>query len=105
MKPQVKKIKRIIFAVGLLTAAGVLLAQDPDKKPSSYLPVVIPEPFAAVMARMKAAKPELARKHLALLEERYDLSNQPANGVTMSRSKPIQEGVRAKLSSGMTWPR
>jgi cytochrome c peroxidase len=105
MMLQATKIRRVILALGLLTAVGVLLGQDPDKKPSSYMPVVIPEPFATVMARMKTAKPELARKHLALLEERYDLNNRPANGVTMSRSKPIQEGARAKLSSGMTWPK
>ena len=38
-----------------------------------------------------------------LLNERYDLSNRPAKGVTMSRGKPIQEGVRAKLPTGVTW--
>ena len=38
-----------------------------------------------------------------LLKERYDLSNRPAQGVTMSRGKPVQEGVRAKLPLGMTW--
>jgi len=67
------------------------------------MPVVVEEDFAAIVTRMKAAKPELARKHLALLEARYDLSNRPAQGVTMFRGKPIQTGVRAKLTSGMTW--
>jgi hypothetical protein len=38
-------------------------------------------------------------------QERYDLSNRPAQGVTMSRGKPIQEGVRVKLPPGMTWER
>src|SRR5450756_1170396 len=37
------------------------------------------------------------------LDERYDLSNRPANGVTMSRGKAVQEGVRIKLLKGMTW--
>jgi len=31
------------------------------------------------------------------------LSNRPANGVTMSRGKAVQEGVRIKLLKGMTW--
>src|SRR5262249_8411633 len=35
--------------------------------------------------------------------ERYDLGDHPAAGVTMSRGKPLQEGVRVKLTSGMTW--
>jgi cytochrome c peroxidase len=32
-----------------------------------------------------------------------DLSNRPAADATMSRGKPIQEGVRVKLSQGLTW--
>jgi len=39
------------------------------------------------------------------LEERYDLSNRPAQGVTMFRGKPVQEGVRVKLPAGVTWER
>ncbi|HUS07140.1 MAG TPA: hypothetical protein VMZ52_12615 [Bryobacteraceae bacterium] len=67
------------------------------------MPVVINEPFPDVMARMKAAKPEIMKRQLALLEERYDLANRPAKGVTMSRGKAIQAGPRAKLSKGATW--
>lgn len=61
--------------------------------------------FASVMARMKQAKPAIMKKHLALLEQRYDLSDNPAKGVTMSRGKPIQQGVRVKLPEGWTWER
>lgn len=38
-----------------------------------------------------------------LLAERYDLSNKPAAGVVMDRSKPVQDGVRVKLPAGLTW--
>ncbi|HEV3144988.1 MAG TPA: cytochrome B6 [Gemmataceae bacterium] len=62
-----------------------------------------PESFAAVKARMSAAKPEFMKKHLALLEERYDLGNHSAKGVTMSGGKAIQAGVRVKLPAAMTW--
>jgi cytochrome c peroxidase len=40
-----------------------------------------------------------------LLGERYDLGNRPTSGITMSRGKPVQEGVRVKLPTGMTWER
>jgi cytochrome c peroxidase len=70
---------------------------------SSYSPVVINESFDSIMVRMKAAMPEVMRRQMDLLKERYDLSNRPASGVTMSRGKPIQEGVRAKLPPGMAW--
>ncbi len=69
--------------------------------PSSYAPVDIKEPFEVTVARMEAAKPNLAKRQMALLDERYDLSNKPANGVTMTRGKPVQEGVRAKLPAGV----
>ena len=84
--------------------AGLLFAQDGSgKKPSSYSPVVINEEFASVMKRMSAAKPGIMKKHQALLEERYDLSNRPAPGVAMSRGKAVQGGVRVKLRAGTTW--
>jgi hypothetical protein len=57
------------------------------------------------MARMTAAKPGIEQAHNALLGERYDLSDRAAQGVTMSRGKPLQEGVRVKLPAGMTWER
>ena len=50
-----------------------------------------------------AAKPGIEREHQALLEERYDLGDRPAQGVTMDRGKPLQEGVRVKLPAGVTW--
>ena len=63
------------------------------------------EDFAAVRARMSAAKPALMQRQKALLEERYDLSDRPATGVNMSRGKAVQAGVRVKLRGGMTWER
>jgi len=52
---------------------------------------------------MTAVKAEVMKRQMDLLNERYDLSNRPASGVTMSRGKPIQEGVRAKLPPGVSW--
>jgi cytochrome c peroxidase len=95
--------KSYLLVIGVFGAVGLASAQQPP--PSSYMPVVITETFATIMARMKSAKPEIERRHLALLQERYDPSNRPAAGVTMSRGKPIQEGARAKLPAGMTWER
>jgi cytochrome c peroxidase len=82
---------------------GLVYAQGGKKMSTSYAPVVIKEDFAATMARMKAAKPEVMERQMALLNARYDLSNRPAAGVAMSRGKPVQEGARTKLPEGMTW--
>ncbi|KAF0216289.1 MAG: hypothetical protein FD174_3743 [Geobacteraceae bacterium] len=94
---------RLVILVGILTVFGVSNAQEPEKKSSSYAPVDIKEDFATIMARMKGAKPEVMKRQMALLKERYDLSDRPAKGVTMSRGKAIQEGVRVRLPEGMTW--
>ena len=92
-----------ILVAGLAVPLGGLFAQPAAKVQSSYSPVVIQEDFASVMARMSAAKPAIMQRQRALLEERYDLRDRPAKGVTMSRGKAIQEGVRVKLRGGLTW--
>jgi cytochrome c peroxidase len=93
----------VILLASVLLCTGGVSAQDAGKKGSSYAPVDIKEDFATIMARMKAAKPEVMKRQLDLLDERYDLSNRPAKDVTMSRGKPIQDGVRVKLPPEMTW--
>jgi len=63
--------------------------------------VVIPEDFEKTVARMEAAKLQLAERQATLLHDRYDLSDKPAKGVTMSRGKSVQGGVRVKLPEGV----
>lgn len=70
---------------------------------TSYAPVTITESFEDTMARMKAAKPKVMKRHMDLLNERYDLSDSPAKDVTMFRGKSIQQGVRVKLPKDVTW--
>ena len=97
------RIGRIgVIATGLGLAIGVAVWAE-EKKPSSFSPVKIEESFKSIRERMEAAKPGIADKHKALLEERYDLADRPAAGVTMTNGKAVQGGVRVKLSDGMTW--
>ncbi|MDD4267027.1 MAG: cytochrome B6 [Pirellulaceae bacterium] len=90
--------------LGLLAAGAILWhpatlsAQQP---PTSYSPVVMQEDFGKTVARMSAAKPQVMQRHMKLLEERYDLGNRPAEGVSMSRGKAVQAGVRVKLPPGV----
>ncbi|MBY0322882.1 MAG: cytochrome B6 [Reyranella sp.] len=67
------------------------------------MPVDLKEPFSAVLQRMKAAQPAIQKRQADLLAERYDLANRAAAGVTMTRGKPIQDGVRIKLPAGTSW--
>jgi cytochrome c peroxidase len=86
-----------------LVVIGVAYAQDKETGATSYSPVDIKESFASTMARMKAVTSKITKRQMELLNERYDLSDHPARGVTMSRGKAVQEGVRIKLPKGMTW--
>ena len=86
-----------------IVAVGLVVAQAQDKAPTSYAPVVVTESFQDTMARMEAAKPAIMERQMALLAERYDLSDRPVSGVTMSSGKAIQKGVRVKLPPGVTW--
>jgi cytochrome c peroxidase len=61
------------------------------------------ETFAELVKRLQKEKPEFAKRHKALLSERYDLANRPAQGVTMARGKPVQAGVRVKPPKGKSW--
>jgi cytochrome c peroxidase len=71
--------------------------------PSSYAPVVAMEPFEDIMARMSKDKDAVMKKQMDLLAFRYDLKDSPLPGVTMTRGKAVQGGVRIKLKDGVTW--
>jgi len=88
----------------LAVATGGVVAQEIKKRgDTSYMQVDIKESFASIMKRMKADKPKNEKRHQDLLTARYDLSNRPSKDAAMFRGKPLQEGVRAKLKSGVTW--
>ena len=87
---------------------GVAHAQNPPppnptEKKSSYAPVDIKEDFTSVMARMSAAKAGVMRRQMDLLAQRYDLSSRAASDAKMFRGKAVQDGVRVRPPSGMTW--
>ena len=107
----IKSFKWMLFSILTISIVIVSLsAQDSPPTPapaaaqkSSYMPVVDKESFSAVRNRMSEAKPGVMKRQADLLAERYDLTNRPAKGAVMDRTKPLQEGVRVKLPSGVTW--
>ena len=96
-----RKAWAMLAFAGLLVALGIAYSQEQGK--TSYTKLDITEPFTSIMARMKAAKPAIEKRQANLLNERYDLSDRAAAGVTMERGKALQEGTRVKLSEAMTW--
>jgi cytochrome c peroxidase len=92
-----------VLGLALFHAAERAGAQE-KAPPSSYTPTVEGD-FQAVMKRMKAEKPKIEERQKRLLNERYDLGDNPVKDVLMSgvQKKPIQGGVRVKLPDGVTW--
>jgi len=108
MHRRLRRASAVMLALGAIgVGLGLAWAQaptpPPSKTPSSYSPVVITEDFATTMRRLSAEKPAAQRQQQLLLAERYDLANRAAAGVTMSRGKAVQDGVRVKLPAGLTW--
>ena len=108
---KIKSFKWLLFSIPILTISIVIVSLFAEDSPrtsapaqkSSYLPVVDKESFSTVRNRMSEAKPGIMKRQMDLLAERYDLSNRSAKGAVMDRTKPLQEGVRVKLPSGVTW--
>jgi len=88
-------IAAFTLSLGIVYPDGVRAAV------SSYMPV-IEESFETVFKRDVAQKPAIEARQQALLADRYDLSDGHGTA-TMSRGKPVQEGVRVKLPAGVTW--
>jgi cytochrome c peroxidase len=95
------------YIVGFLFVCSALFlgaesSFSQQKRESSYSPV-IEEPFEGVMAQDKSQKAMVMKRHMDLLNERYDLSRKVTTEVTMSNGKPLPVGPTAKLKSGLTW--
>ncbi len=105
MRPTTREIAvTTAIAVGVvLGGPGLPGAARAAEAPSSYAPVDVKEAFQDTLSRMKGAKTQVMGRQKSLLEERYDLADRPAAGMTMTGGKALQEGVRVKLPEDMTW--
>ncbi len=96
-----------LFAM-MLMVLSVVHAEEMDKKKmdkqeSSYAPVMVTETFASIRERDIGEKPDVISKHMALLNDRYDMSGRTDLDASMSGGKPLPVGPTAKLRNGLTW--
>ena len=88
-----------------LTSSQAQQGDPPEAEPArgatSYMPVALERPFQEIYDEKVAEKGPLMQRAQALLESRYDLSDRPVEGVTMSGGKPVQGGVRVRLPDGV----
>src|SRR5690606_26334839 len=108
--PTFRGLKLGVCAAAVASAGGSLAQPPPQDPPeaqpargaTSYMPVAIERPFDEIYAELSPRKEEVMTRARNLLEERYDLSDRPVEGVTMSRGKPVQGGVRVRLPEGVS---
>ncbi|WP_309775925.1 cytochrome B6 [Nitrobacter vulgaris] len=92
-----------LISTALLAVLAFPAVADPLPPDTTYRPLPT-LPFSAVKQNDEAQKPAVKERQRALLEQRYDLADGPLSGVMMSGGrKPVQGGVRVKLTSGETW--
>ena len=95
------------LSLGMVAGTPAQQAQgklDPKARgQTSYMPVADEKDFPQTFKEFSAKKSQMDERQRKLLEERYDLSDKPADGVAMSGGKPVQAGVRVKLPRGVTW--
>ena len=97
----------LILVTALVHLSHAQRAADapPGEKPESYMPVVIERSFETTLQDDVAQKDKFMQRQRALLGERYDLANRPANVMMSAGRKPVQQGVRVKVPAGVTWQR
>ncbi len=90
-----------IFATVPVILAAVH-AKEMKMQESSYAPVMITKSFEAVREMDVAEKAEVMSKHMAMLNERFDLSGKTDPAAKMSGGKPLPVGPTAKIGD-LSW--
>jgi cytochrome c peroxidase len=84
--------KAIVFLTLILLIVIMAFKQGAD-----------PVDFKAVMKKMKAEKAAIQKRQTDLLNERYDLKDNPSALMMSGNRRAVQQGVRVKLPQGATW--
>jgi cytochrome c peroxidase len=91
----------LLAALALVLLCGAVVIASAQRGETSYMPIAITEDFDTIRQRLVDQKDEVDQRHRSLLEARYDLSNNTHPEVTMTRGKPVQQGVRVRLPEGV----
>lgn len=76
----------------------------PEKSPpKTYMEVVKDKSFQQVYESDTAKREEINQLQTQLLENRYDLTNDPSEVWMSGQRKKVQQGIRVRLPKGITW--
>jgi cytochrome c peroxidase len=91
----------LLASLAVLAAVSTAYAAAP--KDQTYMPVVPTQSFEDTLKQDSVDKDKVMSTQKDLLQERYDLRDDPSNVKMSGGRKAVQQGVRVKLPSGMTW--
>lgn len=77
--------------------------ENPALPDRSYLPVVVDKDFPSIRRMEKDQEPRVKARQQRLLNERYDLTDNPSGVMMSGGRKAVQRGVRVKLPEGVSW--
>lgn len=78
-------------------------AGDPDAK--TYMKIVDDKDFQTIFKDDSQAKSKFDERQRELLNQRYDLDDNPSDAMMAAGRKPVQSGVRVKLHGDAAWER
>ena len=91
----------LFSTICLASAIGQANAQEMPPG-DTYMPVLTQD-FQTVFESDVAEKEAVMERQQSLLEERYDLGDNPSDVMMTGGRKAVQAGVRVRLPEGMTW--
>lgn len=105
---------RWLFVGGLIASTvastSVTYGQNSPEPPASasesgqsYMPIVFEKTFQQMHDADVAEREKLNQRQAKLLQERYDLKDNPSDVWMAGKRKKVQQGVRVRLPDGMTW--
>lgn len=104
--PRGTRLAALLAALVFLSIAPAAVAQEFEQKfeKETYMPVMSPD-FKETRAKDVQDKPKFMERQKQLFQQRYDLSDRPANMMMSGGRKAVQQGVRVKLPDGLNWDR
>ena len=100
------KVVSCLAAGCVLGTLSLTAAQEVQKRradDNTYAPVVITKPFDQIYKEDTAARAGVLEAQKKLLDSRYDMSDKASKDMMAGGRKAVQQGVRVKLPSGVTW--
>ncbi len=98
-------IESAFLFLALVLSATPAATQDGTNSSDSYTPVAAKKTAESVLKEESALKAEFIARHQSLLEERYNLSDNPSDVMMSGGRKAVQKGIRVKLAEGVSWER